>query len=73
MADVVLVRDLIERGFFGPGKPSDRFLRRIGDLCILPHAGCVTGWDGQLGKDLGHHGGLSEEESKIPWVLTRLD
>ena len=73
LADVVLVRDLIERGFFGPGKPSDRFLRRIGDLCILPHAGCVTGWDGQLGKDLGHHGGLSEEESKIPWVLTRLD
>jgi hypothetical protein len=73
LADVILVRDLIDRGFFGSGTPSERFLRRIGDLCILPHAGCITGWDGQLGKDLGHHGGLSEEESKVPWILTRLD
>jgi hypothetical protein len=73
LADVILVRDLIERGFYGQAKPSERFLRRMGDLCILPHTACFTGWDGASGKDVGHHGGLSEDESKVPWILTRLD
>lgn len=73
LADVVLVKDLLARGFYGPGQPSERFLRRMGDLCILPHASCFTGWDGASGKDVGHHGGLSDDESKVPWVLTRLD
>jgi len=64
---------MLERGYFGSAIPSERFLRRMGDLCILPHSGCVTGWDGSVGKDLGHHGGLSEDEVRIPWLVTRLD
>jgi len=72
LADVMLVRDMVARGYYNSAKPSEEFLRRMGDLCILPHAGCVTGWDGQVGKDLGHHGGLSEDEVQIPWIMTPL-
>jgi hypothetical protein len=71
VADVALVRDMLKQGYFGPGEPSPTFLRRIGDLCILPYDTCVTGWDGAPGKDLGHHGGLSEDELFVPWILAR--
>src|SRR5438552_11868925 len=70
LADVMLVRKMLERGYFGSATPSERFVRRMGDLCILPHSGCMTGWDGSVGKDLGHHGGLSEDEVRIPWLVT---
>jgi hypothetical protein len=72
LADVQLVRDMVARGYYNSAAPSEEFLRRMGDLCILPHAGCITGWDGQVGKDLGHHGGLSEDEVQIPWIMTPL-
>jgi hypothetical protein len=73
LADVMLVREMVERGYYGGATPGERFWRRMGDLCILPHAGCITGWDGAVGKDLGHHGGLSADEVQIPWVMTGLD
>ncbi len=72
LADVMLVRDMVAQGYYDSAPPTQRFLRRMGDLCILPHAGCITGWDGAVGKDLGHHGGLSEEEVQIPWIMTPL-
>ena len=72
LADVQLVRDMVARGYYGGATPSEQFVRRMGDLCILPHAGCITGWDGAVGKDLGHHGGLSEDEVQIPWIMTAL-
>jgi len=72
LADVQLVRDMVTRGYYNTAPPSEAFLRRMGDLCILPHTGCITGWDGSVGKDLGHHGGLSEDEVQIPWIMTTL-
>ncbi len=72
LADVQLVRDMVARGYYNTATPSEQFWKRMGDLCILPHAGCITGWDGAVGKDLGHHGGLSEDEVQIPWIMTGL-
>jgi hypothetical protein len=72
LADVMLVGEMVAQGYYDSAPPTERFLRRMGDLCILPHAGCITGWDGAVGKDLGHHGGLSEDEVQIPWIMTAL-
>src|SRR5258708_25859608 len=68
-ADVCYVRDLIEQGMFGPRPPSETFLKRVGNLVILPYKH-ETVWWYEKGKHeqnfFGHHGGLTREEMETP-------
>lgn len=71
-ADVRQVRDLADRGYFGPQPLSPVFWDRVGDLVVLPHAGETVWW---YEKDrfeqtfYGHHGGLTPQEMEIPLLL----
>ena len=66
IAEVYPVSDLIKQGFFGAEPPSEMFMRRIGDLVILPYAGEQVWWWGERGEYVhdfrGHHGGLTSQE-----------
>jgi hypothetical protein len=59
-------RDLIDEGFFGPGPPSEMFMRRVGDVAVLPYEGEQIWWWGERGEYVlpfkGHHGGLTPQE-----------
>src|SRR5262249_42164387 len=68
-ARVYKTQDLIDGEFFGAGKPSERFLERVGNLVILSHDGQSVYWyqKGRYGQDFyGHHGGLAPGEMDIP-------
>ena len=70
-AEVYLVSDLINQGFFGE-KISKEFLSRVGNLVILPYKGESVWWYQKNRfeqKFYGHHGGLSKEEMEIPLFL----
>lgn len=71
-ADVIKSTSLISSGLFGPGRPSDIFFGRVGNLVVLPR-GDETVWWYEKGKfELklnGMHGGLSSAEMEIPLIL----
>lgn len=72
IADVHVVQDLIQKGFFGPPPMSDAFLGRVGNLVILPYAGESVWWyeKGRFEqKFFGHHGGLTPQEAEIPLIM----
>jgi len=70
-ASVLRCADLVERGLFGLGPPSEAFDAHIGDLVILPHAGQSVWWY-ERGKfeqrHYGSHGGLTAAEMEIPFL-----
>jgi predicted AlkP superfamily pyrophosphatase or phosphodiesterase len=74
-AEVYKTADLLEQHFFGDGEPSTAFLSRVGNLVILPYQSESVWWyePGVFEmRFLGHHGGLTPEEMKIPllaWVI----
>ena len=65
-AETYRLHDLIAEGFFGPDPPSEMFMRRVGDLAILPYEGEQIWWWGERGEYVlpfkGHHGGLTPQE-----------
>jgi len=70
LKDVALVfktEELIKEGFFGE-KISKNFLKRVGNLVILPFKNNTVWWY-EKGKFeqrfFGHHGGLSKQEMEI--------
>ena len=73
-ADVLRIEQLIEAGLFGTKEPSPDFMKRVGNLVILPR-GDETVWWYEKGKlELKHnglHGGLSRDEMEIPLILYR--
>jgi hypothetical protein len=71
-ADVVQTQWLIDAGYFGPPPMSDFFLKRVGNLVILPHGNQTVWWyeKGKFEQRLhGIHGGLSRQEMEIPLCL----
>ena len=74
-AEVYKTADLLAQHFFGDGEPSTAFLGRVGNLVILPYQGESVWWyePGVFEmRFLGHHGGLTPEEMKIPllaWAI----
>lgn len=66
---------LLDKGYFGSGNVKPDTLGRIGDLVAIPKS--YNAIDNSI-IDPGHssvpgrHGGLSEEEMKVPCVITRL-
>lgn len=72
MAEVRLVSELIDQGYFGPAPMSEAFLSRVGNLVILPYPGESVWWyekDRFEQKFLGHHGGLTRQEMEVPLML----
>lgn len=74
-AHVVRVEEAITAGLFGINSPVSNFIRRVGDLMILPK-GRKTLWylhPGQKPFDMrGHHGGLTRDEMTVPFASARL-
>jgi predicted AlkP superfamily pyrophosphatase or phosphodiesterase len=78
-AEVWLTQEAFDKGLFGIGKPTQRFIDRVGNLLILPYED-QTVWssyrtDGRRDKDhlRGHHGGLSRTEMFVPFGAVKLD
>lgn len=74
-ADVRPSGELVEAGWFGPGRPHPRFAERIGDVVIVMR-GRGTVKDRVPGEKphgfIGDHGGTSEDEMRIPLVVVKL-
>jgi len=74
-AEVLTTKEAIDRGLYGLGKPSERFLRRVGDVLILPYEGYHVWYrhapDLSFGQ-LGIHGGLSQREMIVPLAIAPL-
>ncbi|HTN28115.1 MAG TPA: alkaline phosphatase family protein [Burkholderiales bacterium] len=72
-AEVRNSAELAEEGWFGTGQPHPRLAERIGDLTLLM-TGCYTVKDWTPGEPhhlhIGNHGGTSEDEMRIPLVVT---
>jgi len=71
-AEVYKTKDLLNQKIFGVGKPSIKFLSRLGNLVILPYLGESVWWYRKgifEQKYYGHHGGLTKEEMEIPLIL----
>ena len=71
-ADVMPSRELVDQGWFGPGKPHARFAERIGDVALVMR-GRYTVKDWTAGESrhlhIGNHGGTSDDEMRIPLVM----
>ncbi|HVB12940.1 MAG TPA: alkaline phosphatase family protein [Nitrososphaerales archaeon] len=66
---------LLDQGYFGLGRVKAETYDRIGDLVALPRS--YNAMDNSIidpnhGSIPGRHGGLSEEEMKVPCVITRI-
>ena len=73
-ADVRPSRELVEAGWFGPGRPHPRFAERIGDVALLMRERhTVKDWTPGEPRHLhiGNHGGTSEDEMLIPLILEK--
>lgn len=75
IAEVYRTDELIAAGLFGPLPLSKRFLERVGNLVILPHAPYSVWWKTTEGIETpykGHHGGLSREELETIFLFQEL-
>ena len=60
---------LLDRGWFGPGVPDPRVQDRIGDYTLVGKGNHVikdTVHSGGMRADIGVHGGISEDELRVP-------
>jgi hypothetical protein len=70
--DLFTSTELVQLGWFGLGTPSPRLLERIGDYVLIPRDQHVikdslpveAAW-----KDIGVHGGISEDEMLVPLIF----
>lgn len=71
-ADVMPSRQLVDEGWFGPGRPHPRFAERVGDVAFVMR-GRYTVKDWTAGESrhlhIGNHGGTSEDEMRIPLIM----
>lgn len=67
---VLTIDEALHQGIFGLNDPSVKFLRRVGNLLILPYEGSHVWYKFKAddGYSLrGMHGGLSEKEMLVPF------
>ncbi|MCK6545212.1 alkaline phosphatase family protein [Myxococcota bacterium] len=75
-ARVLRTEEAIASGLFGTGTPSPKLLRRVGNVLVLPRRGHHVWYEHSPThpfKQLGCHGGLSEEEMVVPLALASLE
>jgi len=73
-AEVRPSRELADEGWFGLGRAHPRFAERIGDVAlVMKGVGTVKDWVSGEPRHLhiGNHGGMSEDEMKIPLVVAK--
>jgi hypothetical protein len=73
-ADIRPSRELLDEGWFGPGRAHPHFAERIGDAAIVMHGrGTVKDWVSGEPRYLhiGNHGGTSPDEMHIPLVVAK--
>jgi predicted AlkP superfamily pyrophosphatase or phosphodiesterase len=74
IASVLKTEEAVREGLFGFNRSTAKFLRRVGNLMILPH-GVNTVWFRYRRGDVldlkGHHGGLTKDEMAIPLASGR--
>jgi Type I phosphodiesterase / nucleotide pyrophosphatase len=67
-------QELLDEGWFGPGRPHARFAERIGDVALVMK-GRATVKDWVPGEPrhlhIGNHGGTSDDEMHIPLVVAK--
>ncbi len=63
---------LLEKGLFGPGKPTETASNRLGDRSLISHNDSYLWWADKENPLLGRHGGLSAEEMLVPFLVVRL-
>lgn len=66
--------DLIEQGWFGPGTPHPKLKERVGDYTFVMKANwTIKDWlpGEQRYRQLGVHGGVTEEEMLVPLVVVQ--
>jgi Type I phosphodiesterase / nucleotide pyrophosphatase len=66
--------ELLDEGWFGPGRAHPRILERIGDVALLMNGrGTIKDWVPGEARHLhiGNHGGTSEDEMRIPLVVAK--
>ena len=71
-SECFLVKDLIDRGFFGSKPPSATFLEKVADLVLLPLEGNSIWWyeKGRFEQHFyGSHGGLSKDEMESVFLF----
>ncbi len=74
-AYVLTIEKALSLGLFGLNKPSERFLKRIGSILIIPHKGYHVWYKHDPNMHYGQrgmHGGLSEAEMIVPFSVARL-
>ena len=67
---VIKTEDAIKMGLFG--ETSAEFLQRLGNIILLPYKGNTIWYEhikGEMVEFKGHHGGLTEDEMKIPFAI----
>jgi hypothetical protein len=67
-------RDLLDEGWFGPGRPHPQFAERIGDLTLVMNDRfTVKDWTPGESRHLhvGNHGGATDDELRIPLVVAK--
>ena len=73
-AEVRASRELLDEGWFGPGRPHPRFAERIGDVALVMK-GRATVKDWVPGEPrhlhIGNHGGTSDDEMHIHLVVAK--
>ena len=73
-ADVRPSAELADEGWFGAGRAHPRFAERIGDVALVMNGrGTVKDWVAGEPRHLhiGNHGGMSEDEMRIPLVVAK--
>ena len=71
-AEVRPSRELADEGWFGAGRAHPRFAERIGDVAlVMKGRSTVKDWVAGEPRHLhiGNHGGMSEDEMRIPLVV----
>lgn len=74
-ARVLKSKDALRMGLFGSGVPKKEFLKRIGNLMVIPYHNQAIWYKHFKGERVefhGHHGGLTKEEMLVPLAMARL-
>ena len=72
--DLYKGQDLINRNFFGLGKPNKKLFDRVGDYVLVCKENYIIKDSikrTDIEKNIGHHGGVSKQEMIVPLVVIK--
>jgi hypothetical protein len=75
VADLYAGKQLVSEGWFGPGAAHPRLAERVGDyVLVMRENWTIKDWlpGEKRHRQIGVHGGLSEDEMYVPLALARL-